>query len=858
MKKLRIFLVVVFVLCLCSACAPVKSQPRAQHTVFYAGADGGVKTALILAGYSIVTTPESADVFVLNGAAPDVEAIAKRVEQGAGLILILGKGTLQNEVSTLLGQPVTLKYTEDAVSLTDTKGASDALLKEIIWNGAPQIRERYIVSGIEKNSRTLVSGFEDNEGILWQITSGSGTVDAGHIFMLNSVLSDQANPQLQEWGYFNYLIYHMVERAAGVTPLSFADYPASPVPHAADRTKLFVFLGAELIFFYGAFIIVRRYSKRHPEALDSLVSDKAKFEQKEESSKWEKVGYHRPLSGLFVGMGIGILLFIPLIIYQNLILPQFILPSAQALGMWGRVTQFFGLTWAIWDLGTAAASIKFLSQYRVSDPQRGFKFMQVYVWWQALSGAIQVAAVVAFTSSGLVRTPYALFAWSIVIHSMIQIPGFYQVMRNTLNALQRNDYARYVDAAWSIVLPILTQLAVVPIFFAWGKAHPALGSSMGGVLGMGAAAYALELCSFLLALWLYKRIGYKASVIFMAHFDWSIIKETFRFGFFEMLGGMLVAGGSALEIWVTQNGLVNYSEIWGNWILAGNFLVAFSVSTNLFDGVMPAISEALSHGYKKLCQYYSVQSYKWGAIASAALCAILLVVGPRFIIGSSGVEFQRAAVLVIPLSIFGSIQFLGWLGDAIFLGSNHPVLRASMVLLEQTIRISLMIILLVKFQIEALIIAYFVGLLIRGVVAYFVANKTCFPQRFYFWQSLGAPILSAGLHYLFLSVIAHFVWTGNDISSIILFFIALVPAMPVFFFFYALVGGWDDAGLEEVEEASHLTGFLYQVVRIVYVLPSKLGAKISPLHNRFPITNRVEAMQEAALLTEERVKLAKA
>jgi len=147
------------------------------------------------------------------------------------------------------------------------------------------------------------------------------------------------------------------------------------------------------------------------------------------------------------------------------------------------------------DLGTAAASIKFLSQYRVSDPQRGFKFMQVYVCGR------RCPARSRWRRSGIhqfrpVRTPYALFAWSIVIHSMIQIPGFYQVMRNTLNALQRNDYARYVDAAWSIVLPILTQLAVVPIFFAWGKAHPALGSSMGGVLGMGAAAYALELCSF--------------------------------------------------------------------------------------------------------------------------------------------------------------------------------------------------------------------------------------------------------------------------------------------------------------------------------------------------------------------------
>jgi O-antigen/teichoic acid export membrane protein len=428
-------------------------------------------------------------------------------------------------------------------------------------------------------------------------------------------------------------------------------------------------------------------------------------------------------------------------------------------------------------------------------------------------------------------------------------------MRGTLNGLQRNDYARYIDVAWAIVLPVLTQLALVPIFYSWGKSHPAMGGAMGGVIGMGAAAYGVELGCFLLGMWLYKRIGYKASVLFMAHFDWSIVKETFRFGFFEMLGGMTVAAGGALEIWVTQNGLVNYSETWGNWILAGNFLLAFTVSTNLFDGIMPAVSEALAGGYKMLSQYYSVQSYKWGAIASAALAAILLVVAPKFIIGSSGMEFQRAAVLAIPLTIFGSIQFLSWLGDAIFLGANRPVLRAAMVLGEQTIRIGLMVVLLARFQIEALIIAYFVGILTRGVVAYFVADKYCFPQRFYFWQSLAAPALAAGLHYLFMSLIAKFVWTGDDISSIILFFIGLLPSMPVFFFFYALVGGWDDAGLDEVAEASQMTGFLYQVVNIVFVLPSKWGAKLSPLHNRFPITMRESAMAEAKLLTEQKVKL---
>jgi len=111
------------------------------------------------------------------------------------------------------------------------------------------------------------------------------------------------------------------------------------------------------------------------------------------------------------------------------------------------------------------------------------------------------------------------------------------------------------------------------------------------------------------------------------------------------------------------------------------------------------------------------------------------------------------------------------------------------------------------------------------------------------------------LHYLFLSLIAKFVWQGDEISSIILFFIGLVPSMPVFFFFYALVGGWDEAGLAETIEASQMVGFLRPVIHIIFILPSKLGARVSPLHNRFPITMRPAAQEEARLLTEERVKL---
>jgi hypothetical protein len=91
--------------------------------------------------------------------------------------------------------------------------------------------------------------------------------------------------------------------------------------------------------------------------------------------------------------------------------------------------------------------------------------------------------------------------------------------------------------------------------------------------------------------------------------------------------------------------------------------------------------------------------------------------------------------------------------------------------------------------------------------------------------------------------------------GILLLFIALVPCMPVFFFFYALAGGWGDGGLAETEEASRMTGFLQPIINVIFILPSQWGARISPLHNRFPISIRGAAQAEASSLTEEKVKL---
>jgi O-antigen/teichoic acid export membrane protein len=362
------------------------------------------------------------------------------------------------------------------------------------------------------------------------------------------------------------------------------------------------------------------------------------------------------------------------------------------------------------------------------------------------------------------------------------------------------------------------------------------------------------LLTFLLGMWLYRRLGYNARLYFLAHFDWSVIKDSFRFGVFEMLGSAAWGIGQSLEILISQTYLVNYAEVWGNWVLAQNFVYAFNVTQTLYNNLMPSISEAFSNGRKILSQYYSAMGYKWGGMISAMLGAILLAVADRFILGASGPEFVRAAQYSTPLLIWGILQYPSWVGDNVELGANKPWLKVLMVGMEQIIRIGLAFILLARLQINALIIAYIVGIMTKNIVAYLVNNKLCFHQRFYFWQSLAAPFLAGVVHYAVLRWIGGLIWQGDQVTSIVVLAVAILPSYPLFAFFYGLFGGWDDATLGEVQRAVGISTFMKPFAWLFWKA-SALGARISPLHNRFPLTNRQAALEEAISLTHERVSL---
>ena len=844
MRRILFILLTIFLL----FCVPTTAVAQSEVVhVYYAGPDGSLVTALSLdQDIQLVKDISLADVFVLDGVIPEMSTIRNQVEKGAGLVLILGPEIDSTQMDALLGEDIQLTSATDPLSLNISHTTSDALLTDILWTNSPQVRQRLVISGSTFNA--LVVGFEDGSLVL-----GKKSLGQGQVYLFTAFLNDE-NPQFQEWAYYNYLIYHLVESSAGHIALAFSQYSASPVPHSRDQLILFSLLAGLLVLAVVIFWIVRRYSLRHPEALELVVSDREKFARHEAGTDWEDIGFHRPLAGFFIAFFMGMLIFIPYVVYQNLILPTYILPSAQAIGIWGRVTQFFGLIWTFFDMGTSIAFIKFLSQYRVHDPQRAILYGQVFVWWQALSGAVQVAIMVVMASSLMPATAYAIYAWSVIIHTFIQIPGFYQVLRHALTGLQRYDYAQVLDLALGVLFSMLSQPILVTVMVMWGRSHPVFGASMGGLLGMGLAAYATELFAFLVGLWLYRRLGYNARLFFLAHFDWSVVKESLHYGVFEMLGSLAWGVGQSVEIIISQSYLVNSAEVWGNWVLAQNFVFAFQVTSTLFNNIMPSISEAFSHGRKILSQYYAVMGYKWGGMICAMLGAILLAVTDRFILGASGPEFVRAAQYSTPLLIWGIIQYPSWVGDNVQLGANKPWMKSALVGMEQVIRITLALILIVRLQIIALIIAYFVALMTKNIIAYIANHKLCFPQRFYFWQSLAAPLIAGLAHYAILRWIGSLIWRGDQLSSIMILVIAILPSYPLFAFFYGLAGGWDDATLAEVKRAVDLSTFMKPLAWLFWK-STTLGARLSPLHNHFPITNRPAALQEAHTLTRERVGL---
>jgi hypothetical protein len=274
MKKfpfaISVILSVLF-LCSVSPAHPASAQESGLLRVYIGGEESTVYPALNWAGWMVfvlVDAPDDADVLLLNGTIPDADTVHGRLEEGAGMVLILGPDITSEQFTQATGIPVTLEPADDPVHPREPLVFGEPVLKQIPWSRAPMLRERSRVMTPVSSVTPMISGTEDGDWLIWSLPGGT-------VFIVDFHLGKADNSDFREWEYYNYLIYQLVVRAGGREPLDYAEYPGAILPAASGNGPLLFTLALLVAVGLLVFFVIRRLSTTPPEETsESLRSQK--------------------------------------------------------------------------------------------------------------------------------------------------------------------------------------------------------------------------------------------------------------------------------------------------------------------------------------------------------------------------------------------------------------------------------------------------------------------------------------------------------------------------------------------------------------------------------------------------------
>ncbi len=435
-----------------------------------------------------------------------------------------------------------------------------------------------------------------------------------------------------------------------------------------------------------------------------------------------------------------------------------------------------------------------------------------------------------------------------LLHGVVQYPGAFGAPVHLLQGAQRFDYSSIADVLEKRVFAVVLPIPFVLLGRAWGQDHPLYGEAFGAIVGLGVGAYVTQWCTLGAGLWLCHRAGLPARPLLGGAFGKAEIREMFAFGAKAIIGQVAFRAANSIEVIVLTMLLSNYTDWLGIWSLLGNrfgFLVLLAYA--FFDSGVPVFGEALGAGKRALGQYLVARYLQFATLWGAVVFAVLAALGPRFILGALDPQWHRAADLVIVAAFARALACPGWVSDALQRGANQPLLFSYVLTGEQLFRLALFAVLVPALQVNGLYVAILVSLSAKTVVAWWLNHRRIVPLRLSVWQSLGAPVATGAVLWLALRAAAAIFDPSGSVGTQALFYGGAAGAIFASFFVLAALGGLDAEGLDEIGRASHMTSLFTPVARTL-AGAARAGARISPLHGRFPQPAAAEGLAEAAEL----------
>ena len=648
------------------------------------------------------------------------------------------------------------------------------------------------------------------------------------------LLALDPSPALRRWPYWNYVLHGAARIAADQTPPRFADWPHAPLPGPRVKRLALLFFAGVWLTLLLLYRLARRRGRARPDAaaaffarLDALPRDRGATDTPDARSFWSRAGFARPLSGLLTLLGAMLLLIGPYFALQSL-LGKRVQPFPEADGLWRYTVDVLFIAWLTFDLGTQTALVKYFAEHRATRPEEALRDVQFYVWFQLFSRLVEGTLLALLATGVLPRTNYALYAPFVLLYSGMCIQSLGGLGKLVCQAAQRFDVSNLLDLVETRALVFIVPIPFVLLGRAYGLSHPEIGEAFGAALGLGLGQMATDLCVFTIGHLALRRIGVPLGSMYLAQFTAETVRRQLTFGVKVTLGQEPFRLTSFLESLILLRWLADFPSWLGIRDLIHNRLAfLFFFAWNYYQSAVPAISEALGAGKRRLAQYYVARYLQFGFLFSATVFALLCAVGPTFVRHALGAQWGRAEGFLILGSLSGLLLPLAWLSDSVQQGAGRPGTTTVVMLIEQGLRLTLLLVLVPRLQFAGMYAAMLTALCVKCALGWTLNHRRVMPLELPLWPSLGAPLCAGVLTFLVLRGLVLVCAPTATWAVLALFFVGGAASFLLSFFGCALAGGFDRAALEELHQAAEMSALVRPISRVL-VGAAALGARLSP------------------------------
>lgn len=749
-------------------------------------------------------------------------------------------------------------YRAESLSIPDCK-TRQAGLCDINWQSAPS---RWISTG-ESN----ISLPADAQVML---RSGSGTpllfVRKGVVtiaFAMGHKDHADAGFRLLQWSYFNYLLYVAACASTGVIPASFAQWEHSPLL-GVRNPSLWMLLSALLWGICGLLFVLFRNpspwsqsaSSRWIDALRRSSDVPTENHDSQTTASWNEVGFARPLSGFLTLLGSMFLLIGPYYALQSYLAGS-VQPFPEADGLWKNTGDTLFILWLTFDMGTQTAVVKYFAEHRVQKPQEALKDVQFYVFWQIAARTVEATLLIAVALRYLPLTSYALYAPFALLYALAQLPAITSVPKLVCQAMQRFDYQNLLDFSETRILSFVAPIPFILLGRKWGVDHPQYGEAFGAAMGMGIGGLFTQICVFALGIYAVKKLHIPILPMLLPQFDRDTVKRQLSFGFKVTMGQEPFRLTSFLESLIIIRWLSDFPVWLGIRDMIHNrlsFLFVFAWS--YYQSALPVVSEANAQGKKVLIQYYIARYLQFGFLFSALVFSLLFAVGPRYVAVALGSQWQGAADYLLLGCLSGLLLPLAWLSDSLQQGAGKPGTTTVVMLIEQGLRLLLLIVFVPRLQFVGIYVALNVALILKCVIGWWLNHRHIVahpfagsPLRVMVWT----PLLCGVVNFLFFRGLTMLIAPSSWLPMMALFFVAGAGSFVIGFFGIGLFGGLDSQALRELTQAAQMSAVVRPICQVLE-RAAHLGSRLSPWPaTELPIT-KTALMEARELATNSSAK----